>query len=132
MGTWGSGIYENDSARDYMNGVINNLSNMVKDIMRWDSILLHLGMVHSSLVMCHIDMLIAICGRNSLHTSLPETTIIKEWKAKYMEIWNFCIDECSPTIEYKKQRAKVLEKNFNDLIALAKRRDNDDNINSNK
>jgi hypothetical protein len=35
-GTWRAGIYENDSARDYMNEVINNLSNMVKDIMRWD------------------------------------------------------------------------------------------------
>lgn len=130
MGTWGAGIYEEDSARDYIDGIIKNLSNAVKDIMRWDYTLLHPGMPQSSLVLCHIDMLYAICSRNGLYTSLPETQTIKKWKAKYMEVWNFCIDECHPSAEHKTQRAKILRKSFNDLIALAEKRDNEYKTNS--
>ena len=52
MGTWGSGIYENDSTRDYIDGIIDNISNAVRDIVKWDYTLLHAGMPQSDLFMC--------------------------------------------------------------------------------
>lgn len=132
MGTWGFGIYENDSTRDYVDGIINNLSNMIRDSIKWDYTLLHPGMTQSNLLMCHIDLLIAICGRDELYSSLPQTVEIKQWKAKYMEVWHFCIDECQPTDDYKAGRADVLEKSFNTLIALAEQRDEADKKQSNE
>ena len=44
MGTWGAGIYENDSTRDYIDGIIDNISNAVRDIVKRDYTLLHAGM----------------------------------------------------------------------------------------
>lgn len=132
MGTWGPGIYENDSTRDYVDSIINNLSNVIRDIMKWDYTLLHPGMTQSNLFMCHIDLLIAICSRDELYSSLPKTEEIKKWKAKYMEVWNFCVEECKPTDDYKAERAEVLKKSFNNLIALAKRRDENEKKYSNE
>ena len=57
MGTWGAGIYENDSTRDYIDGIIDNISNAVRDIVKRDYTLLHAGMPQSDLFMCYIDLL---------------------------------------------------------------------------
>lgn len=122
MGTWETGIYDNDSARDYTEGIIQNLVNVVKDIVRWDYTLLHPGMAQSNILMCHIDMLNAICSRGDLYHALPDTEEIKKWKTKYLEVWEFCIHECNPTDEYKTERAKIIKKSFNDLIALSKQK----------
>ena len=121
MGTWGSGIYENDSTRDYIDGIINNLCNSIEDMLRHDYTLLHAGMTQSYLFMCHIDLLEAICSRDDLHTSLPDTYEIKRCKAKYMEVCEFTIDACEPTLYYKSERAEVLKKSFDRLIALSRR-----------
>lgn len=122
MGTWDTGIYDNDSARDYIEGIIKNLVNIVEDMVRWDYTLLHPGMAQSNIFMCHIDMLNAICSRENLYQALPDAEEIKKWKAKYLEVWEFCIHECHPTEEYKIKRIKIIKKSFNDLIALSKRK----------
>ena len=101
MGTWGSGIYENDSTRDYIDGIIDNISNAVRDIVKWDYTLLHAGMPQSDLFMCYIDLLNAICSRHDLHTSLPDAEVVRKWKAKYMEVWEFTVGECDPAEDYR-------------------------------
>lgn len=121
MGTWGAGIYENDSTRNYIDGIIDNISNAVRDIVKRDYTLLHAGMPQSELFMCYIDLLSAICSRHDLHTSLPEVKEIRKWKAKYMEIWEFTVGECNPDEDYRKERAVVLNKCFDKLIALARK-----------
>lgn len=123
MGTWGTGIYENDSTQDYIAGVINYLSDVVRNIVKWDT-LLHPGMAQSEIMICHIDLLNAICSRGNLYIYLPDSVEIKKWQDKYMEIWEFCIDECNPTEEYKTERGRILKKSFNDLIALSGKNDN--------
>ena len=87
MGTWGAGIYENDSTRDYIDGIIDNISNAVRDIVKRDYTLLHAGMPQSDLFMCYIDLLNAICSRHDLHTSLPDAEVVRKWKAKYMGVY---------------------------------------------
>lgn len=123
MGTWGAGIYQSDSTLDYVEGIIKYNVNVIRDIMRWDNTLLHPGMTHSELVMCHIDILNAICSREGLNFTLPETKEIKKWKEKYLEVWEYRIDEIDPTDDYKTERYKVLKKSFNTLISLTKKRD---------
>ena len=100
MGTWGAGIYENDSTRDYIDGIIDNISNAVRDIVKRDYTLLHAGMPQSDLFMCYIDLLNAICSRHDLHTSLPDAEVVRKWKAKYMEVWEFTVGECDPAEDY--------------------------------
>lgn len=121
MGTWGAGIYENDSTRNYIDGIIDNISNAVRDIVKRDYTLLHAGMPQSELFMCYIDLLSAICSRHDLHASLPEVKEIRKWKAKYMEVWEFTVGECNPDEDYRKERAVVLNKSFDKLIALARK-----------
>lgn len=123
MGTWGSGIYENDSTRDYIDGIIDNISNAVRDIVKRDYTLLHAGMPQSDLFMCYIDLLNAICSRHDLHTSLPDAEVVRKWKAKYMEVWEFTVGECDPAEDYRKERAVVLNESFDKLIALASKKD---------
>ena len=112
MGTWGSGIYENDSTRDYIDGIIDNISNAVRDIVKWDYTLLHAGMPQSDLFMCYIDLLNAICSRHDLHTSLPDAEVVRKWKAKYMEDWE----------DYRRERGVLLNESFDNLIALASKK----------
>ena len=100
MGTWGSGIYENDSTRDYIDGIIDNISNAVRDIVKRDYTLLHAGMPQSDLFMCYIDLL----------------------NAKYMEVWEFTVGECDPAEDYRRERAIVLNESFDNLIALASKK----------
>lgn len=123
MGTWGPGIYDNDSTMDYVKGIINYHVNIIRDLIRWDFTLLHPGMTQSNLFMCHIDILNAICSREDLNYLLPPTTEIKKWKAKYMEVWNFCVDETKPEDNYKTERSEVLNTSLDNLISLAKLRD---------
>ena len=122
MGTWGAGIYENDSTRDYIDGIIDNISNAVRDIVKRDYTLLHAGMPQSDLFMCYIDLLNAICSRHDLHTSLPDAEVVRKWKAKYMEVWEFTVGECDPAEDYRKERAIVLNESFDNLIALASKK----------
>ena len=90
MGTWGSGIYENDSTRDYIDGIIDNISNAVRDIVKRDYMLLHAGMPQSDLFMCYIDLLNAICSRHDLYTSLPDAEVVRKWKASFCRLFPFC------------------------------------------
>ena len=122
MGTWGSGIYENDSTRDYIDGIIDNISNAVRDIVKRDYTLLHAGMPQSDLFMCYIDLLNAICSRHDLHTSLPDAEVVRKWKAKYMEVWEFTVGECDPAEDYRRERAVLLNESFDNLIALASKK----------
>ena len=122
MGTWGAGIYENDSTRDYIDGIIDNISNAVRDIVKRDYTLLHAGMPQSDLFMCYIDLLNAICSRHDLHTSLPDAEVVRKWKAKYMEVWELTVGECDPAEDYRRERAVVLNESFDNLIALASKK----------
>lgn len=123
MGTWGSGIYENDSTRDYIDGIIDNISNAVRDIVKRDYTLLHAGMPQSDLFMCYIDLLNAICSRHDLHTSLPDAEVVRKWKAKYMEdLGVYRSAKCDPAEDYRRERAVVLNESFDNLIALASKK----------
>ena len=79
MGTWGAGIYENDSTRDYIDGIIDNISNAVRDIVKRDYTLLHAGMPQSDLFMCYIDLLNANGKPNTWRFgSLPSASAIRQ------------------------------------------------------
>ena len=60
------------------------------------------------LFMCYIDLLNAICSRHDLHTSLPDAEVVRKWKAKYMEVWEFTVGECDPAEDYRRERAVLL------------------------
>ena len=122
MGTWGAGIYENDSTRDYADGIINYFVNVIRDIMKWDYKLLHPSMTQSDILMCHIDLLIAICSKDNLYNALPDTAEIKKWKTKYLEVWEYCINDCDVENDYKTKRHSVINNRFNTLLALSKKK----------
>ena len=48
--------------------------------------------------------------------------IITGWKAKYMEVWEFTVGECDPAEDYRRERAVVLNESFDNLIALASKK----------
>lgn len=100
----------------------HNISNAVRDIVKRDYTLLHAGMPQSDLFMCYIDLLNAICSRHDLHTSLPDAEVVRKWKAKYMEVWEFTVGECDPAEDYRRERAVVLNESFDNLIALASKK----------
>ena len=123
MGVWDSGLYDSDSSRDYVGGIIDRYVYDIKHVIKRDCTLLDPRMPHSELILCNIDILNAICSRSDLYMMLPESKEIKKWRDKYLEVWTYVIEVTNAKEDYKTERLQVIKKCFNQLIKLAKLRD---------
>lgn len=117
MGTWGSGVYENDTASDYLSKTIERLLNDIRLQINYQ-IRLNAGFSESDILICDIDLLTLLCEKRDLNIHLPEKEEIERWEKVYMDIWDSTIDETCPTEEYKIERRRVLNQTFNKLISL--------------
>ena len=71
---------------------------------------------------CKVGLYAVARRRHDLHTSLPDAEVVRKWKAKYMEVWEFTVGECDPAEDYRRERAVLLNESFDNLIALASKK----------
>ncbi len=127
MGTWGTGIYQNDSAADYLLmtilGFIKEIDTTVNKSRMEVFIETGSDSFWLETIPAKIDLLIALCKKGYLH--LPETERIIGWKTKYMNGWYEIRDHEEIEPEYRayyRNREKVLIKNFDRLIDLSQKK----------
>lgn len=118
MGTWGAGVYENDTAADYLLNKIERLINDIRLQIRYQT-RINAGFSESEILICDIDLLTLLCEKRDCSVHLPATKELEEWEKVYMNIWEGTIDDTNPTKEYKKDRRKVLNQTFGKLISLS-------------
>jgi hypothetical protein len=125
MGTWGSGIFESDTALDHFSTVVTPLLGQIRAAFS-DKESLQPDEYESEAVLCNMEILLAIAyglGSKSTPFALdhfPKVKQIQAWQKTYLEVWDEYIDELDPEEDYKKQRRKTIIKTFERFGALAK------------
>src|ERR1700755_1332195 len=120
MGTWAADNFANDEALDYAHELVDK---MIRQVTK--TIASKHGMEpdepDSAVLMCNIDLMWLV-GKHA-RLSMPEAETIREWKAKYLAVWDRVIDDLNPKPRYKTERRGVISKSVHQLIWLCKSRE---------
>ncbi len=105
MGSWGSGVYQNDHAMDLYSLEIEHLAKQLEEILElepvaWDDIEGPLLYVH----------LLSVLHRDQAFEWFSRSRVIG-WKEKYLSIFDGTMERPWP------ERRAVIERVFDDLIA---------------
>jgi hypothetical protein len=131
MGTWAEGVYENDTAADYIYGVIDKMLEQIQQAID-DPVKLEPDEEDSQVLLCNIDlvaMLAAHVYRQVWFTwgirgpLLPSAEKALEWKAKYLAVWDRTIDGLDPDPEYKTGHRAQIVAAFDRLAELSRQQD---------
>lgn len=118
MGTWGEGNFDSDGARDYLNEVVVSFIGRIETCLA-DEELSRLDEDGESILMPSVEILALLCEQ--FRARPPEESRVKEWKEKYLQIYDEEIDGLEPAPGYKEERRKAIEATFDRLIAQAQR-----------
>ena len=117
MGTWGHGNFDNDGALDYANELVHQLRERVAKAFKkkYGADIDGDGeevVVPSIFIM---GLLATHCN-----ATLRESSLLAEWKAKYLEIYDDQIDGLEPQGDYKQKRRRAIVSTFNKVIRLSR------------
>lgn len=117
MGTWGPGNFDNDGAHDYANGLVHQLRERVAKAFKKKYGASIDGEGEEVVVPS-----IFIMGLLASHCKavLPESSLLTEWKAKYLKIYDDQIDGLKPQGDYKQKRRRTITNTFNKVIRLSR------------
>jgi hypothetical protein len=116
MGTSGEDNFANDGARDYLKMLTTQLVATITAIMATPS-RLAMDEDGESMLMPSIEILALICER--ANAVPPKPARVRQWRAKYLDVYDETIDGLNPPPEYKTGRRKVIENTFHWLESLA-------------
>lgn len=119
MGTWGSGNFDDDTAADYLSGVIDRLVTEVADVMAGDPIQLEPDEYWGVAIPCQLELLCHLARGGYDGGRLPDPSVIAEWKRRYLAVWDSGIDGLEPSARFKADRLKVLNHTFDELAEVA-------------
>lgn len=119
MGTWGSGNFDSDTARDHLSIVIDRLVDEVAEAMAGDPVAIEPDEYWGVAVPCHVELLDVLtrAGYTSDRTLHP--AVVAEWKQHFMAVWEQTIDGLEPAPGYREERRSVLVKTFDRLAEAA-------------
>src|SRR5438105_2000410 len=104
MGTWGPGIFENDSAGDSVTEVLQQLENTVEAILA-DEQRSRIDEDGEGVLMPYVKLIYIIC-KHTGHPTLPES-VVKRWRDQYLAIYDGQIDKLGSAAGYKDARRIV-------------------------
>lgn len=122
MGTWGSGNFESDTARDYLSSFMDQLVAEVAEVMDGDPVAVEPDEYWGVAVPCQLELLHVLirAGHTSDTPLRPE--LVEKWKTHFMAVWERTIDELEPSRGYKEERRAVLVRTFDQLAGAAAER----------
>ncbi|MFJ9555375.1 DUF4259 domain-containing protein [Nocardiopsis sp. NPDC101807] len=123
MGTWGSGNFESDTAREHLSAVVDRLVAEVSEAMAGDPVAIEPDEYWGVTVPCNLELLyvLALAGHTSDRPLRPET--VEGWKRDFMAVWERTIDGLEPSPGFKEERRAVLVRTFDRLAGVAARRE---------
>lgn len=116
MGTFGTGIFDNDGALDFVCELVGQLTDQINTSLaegaadldeEGDSVLLPSVAI--------ISMLAKNC-----HAAPPDLDVIYAWRDQFLAIYDEQIDELDPEPAYKVERRQVIQATFEELATLSK------------
>jgi hypothetical protein len=131
MGTWAEGIYENDTAADYVYGVIDKMLEQIQQAID-DPVKLEPDEDDRQILLCNIDLVAVLAAHvysqvwftwSIRGPLLPDAGKVLEWKAKYLAVWHQMIDELDPDPEYKAGHRRQIVATFDRLAELSRQQD---------
>ncbi|MEE1740033.1 DUF4259 domain-containing protein [Streptomyces sp. BE147] len=119
MGTWGSGNFESDTARDYLSSFIDRLVAEVAEAMDGDPVEIEADEYWGVAVPCQLELLTVLtrAGHTSDTPLRPE--LVEKWKKHFIAVWERTIDDLEPSQDYKEERRAVLIGTFDQLAEAA-------------
>lgn len=123
MGTWGSGNFESDTARDHISMVIDRLIDEVAEAMAGDPVAIEPDEYWGVAVPCQVELLTALIGAGYTSDRGLKPAVVAQWKRHFMAVWEQTIDGLEPSPEYKVERRSVLARTFDQLAEAATEQD---------
>ena len=128
MGAWSFGNFDNDDGADHICEIGQQLIEQIEKIIE-DDLKLEPDEPESAIVLCNMEIL--CCLVDGIKTrdiflpigQLPEWNTVKQWKAKYLAIWDSCISGLEPAEEYKQLRRQVISETFDRFLCLVESRE---------
>lgn len=119
MGTWGSGNFESDTARDYLSSFMDRLVTEVAEVMDGDPVEIEPDEYWGVALPCQLELLTVLvrAGHTSDTPLRPEA--VERWKARFMAVWEDTIDGLEPAPGHKEERRAVLIRTFDELTEAA-------------
>jgi hypothetical protein len=116
MGTFAEHNFGNDGAMDYLSMLTAKLVATVTEIMA-DPERMALDEDGESMLMPSVEILALLCERYDAMPPKPAT--VRQWRQKYLAMYDGSIDELNPKAGFKSARRKVIEHTFRWLVGLA-------------
>jgi hypothetical protein len=123
VGTWGSGNFDGDTAADHLSLRTGSLVEEVEGYFAGDPVGLEPDEYGGVAVPCSVELLCLIAEQGWVGTVLPPVDVAREWKRRYLDVWDATIEEFITSPERRAERREVLVATFDRLVALADRED---------
>ncbi|CAL9576185.1 hypothetical protein SUDANB171_04918 [Streptomyces sp. enrichment culture] len=122
MGTWGSGNFESDTARDYLSSFMDQLVAEVAEVMDGDPVAIEPDEYWGVAVPCQLELLHVLIRAGHASDTPLRPEVVEKWKTHFMAVWERTIDGLEPSREYKDERRAVLVRTFDRLAGAAAER----------
>jgi hypothetical protein len=116
MATRGVDNFGNDGARDYLKMLTTQLVATISNVAA-DEERLELDEDGETLFMPSVEVLALLCERYD--AAPPKPAAVRQWRAKYLAVYDRDIEGLKATPAFKKGRRRVIEQTFGWLIGLA-------------
>ena len=113
---WGVDNFDNDGAMDYLAMQTMHLKATIQAVVA-DDARLELDEDGETLLMPSLELLALLCERYNAEP--PPAHQVRQWRDRYLEVYDRDIGRLAPTPEFKAGRRKAIEKTFRWLESLA-------------
>ena len=129
MGTWGHGNFENDTAANYFCELCSPLMDQIRSTAADDGSM-ESDEYDSEVMLANIEILtvlVAHIGRAEkdepgdvmFRFPVPEENKVKEWRTRYLKVWNAYIDDLDPSPDCKVKRLSHIKATFDKFIEIS-------------
>src|SRR5215469_5628645 len=115
MGTFAEHNFGNDGAMEYLALLTAKLVAAITEIMA-DPERMALDEDGESMLMPSVEVLALLCERYDAMPPRPAT--VRQWRQKYLKMYDRCIDDFDYDASFKVARRKVVERTFRWLESL--------------
>jgi hypothetical protein len=115
-GAWGVDNFDNDAALDYLSMLTMQLTATITAVVGDDE-RIELDEDGETMLMPGVEVLALLCER--YNTAPPKPATVRQWRDRYLAVYDRDIDKLKVTAEFKAGRRKAIEKTFRWLEGLA-------------
>lgn len=123
MGTWGPGIFDNDTAADHIYTFTNKMIETIEEVVA-SPITLEADEYWGNAMPGHVEMLLSL--HRDFYGQLPTLTQAQHWFDTLMSSWEASIDGLGPSDSFKDARRAALAELFGRLIAACEKVEKED------